>query len=57
MTTMSQGNKITTRKIPATNNIKVLVHTGSLHFQEILVTNYKFLAWVGTSTSTQDSLK
>ena len=32
MTTMSQGNKkITTRKIPATNN-KVLVRTGSLHF-------------------------
>ena len=32
MTTMSQGNKkITTRKIPATNN-KVLVDTGSLHF-------------------------
>ena len=32
MTTMSQGNKkITTRKIPATNN-KVLVCTGSLRF-------------------------
>ena len=32
MTTMSQGSKkITTRKIPATNN-KVLVHIGSLHF-------------------------
>ena len=32
MTTMSQGNKkITTRKIPATNN-KVLVRTGSLRF-------------------------
>ena len=32
MTAMSKGNKkITTRKIPATNN-KVLVHTSSLHF-------------------------
>ena len=32
MTKMSQGNKkITTRKIPATNN-KVLVRTGSLRF-------------------------
>ena len=32
MTKISQGNKkITTRKIPATNN-KVLVHTGSLLF-------------------------
>ena len=32
MITMSQGNKkITTRKIPATNN-KVLVRTGSLRF-------------------------
>ena len=32
MTTMSQGNKkITTRKIPSTDN-KVLVRTGSLHF-------------------------
>ena len=32
MTTMSQGNKkITTTKIPATNN-KVLVLTGSLRF-------------------------
>ena len=32
MTTMSQGNKkITTRKIPATNN-KVLVRTDSLRF-------------------------
>ena len=31
MTTMSQGNKKITRKIPAMNN-KVLVLTGSLHF-------------------------
>ena len=31
MTTMSQGNKKITRKIPATNN-KVLVRTGSLCF-------------------------
>ena len=32
MTTMSQGNKkVTTRKIPATNN-NFLVHTGSLCF-------------------------
>ena len=54
MTTMSQGNKkITTRKIPATNN-KVLVHTGSLRFsQEILATNYKML--VGTGTGRRDS--
>ena len=56
MTTMSQGNKkITTRKIPATNN-KVLVRTGSFHFsQEIPATNYKIL--VGTRTGTRDSSK
>ena len=48
---MSQGNKkITTRKIPSTNN-KVLVCTGSLRFsQEIPTTNYKI-----TGTGTRDS--
>ena len=48
MTTMSQGNKkITTRKIPSTNN-KVLVCPGSLRFsQEIPTTNYKI---TGTGT-------
>ena len=55
MTKISQGKKkITTRKIPATNN-KVLV--GSYRqftlFQEIPATNYKIL--VRTGTSTQDN--
>ena len=46
MTAMSQGNKkITTRKLPATNN-NVLVRTGICAFQEITATNYKTL--VGT---------
>ena len=55
MTAMSQGNKkITTRKIPATNN-KVLVHTGSLCFsQEIPATNYEIL--VGTGTGTRETV-
>ena len=53
MTAMSQGNKkITTRKLPATNN-KVLVRTGICALQEITATNYKTL--VGTGTGTRDS--
>ena len=47
---MSQGNKkITTRKIPATNN----VGRQFALFQEIPVTNYKIL--VRTGTGTRDS--
>ena len=51
MTKMSQGNeKITTRKIPATNN-KVLIHTGSLRFlKKYRETNYKIFMHPGTGT-------
>ena len=51
MTAMSQGNKkITTRKLPATNN-KVLVRTGICALQEITATNYKTLVGTGTRDS------
>ena len=51
---MSQGNKkITTRKIPATNN-KILVCTGKLMqpalFSLIPATNYKTLVRIGIAT-------
>ena len=54
MTKMSQGNKkITTRKIPATNN-KILVCTGKLMqpalFSLIPATNYKTLVRIGIAT-------